>query len=1209
MKMLLRRPNCSPIMTSVVRLGSFESDVCITKDAAKDSAKEASNIVDCDDQSHEICARIGFRIDLEGVVKCCAVHLCRGFSTASKSLGNRWAYKATHKSIVLCHSKKQSVAFKDDHTGFAAKSWKVLRQVTAQRSFDEDQLDFKQVSSAAHASQRVVQEPYFAVYHDSFLRILGAHPGITLAIERNWPFAHEAGVYIPHQDAIFVTSNLLTPEGKLDPEIRISKVSRQEDGSWTSSLIETNVVMGNGGINYQSGVLFCAQGNMKDLGGLVVMESQPPYATKTLINSFHGRPFNSVNDVVIKMDGSIWFTDPVYGFEQGYKRKPQLPCQVYRYDPLGGDIRVLADGFGRPNGICFSPDEETLYVTDTDWIHGDGGIDPTRPSTIYAFDIEQRHGSDFLMNRRVFAFAANGIPDGIKCDVQGNVYSGCGDGINVWNSGGTLIGKIVVPGGCANFAFTKKESVNISRAAIVRSLPLVATVAILIPSNPRAMAAVGDKTTPSAADDSDSSREVKSHHKGPKSEREKRTCVTSDGYSSGEPGRPPCERCIREQHECILGGSRRGGRRVKRAQPDFASHEFPGQVPGIDSMIRPLSIPPPRNDYQSSSNSEPPQMWPGLDRESRILPPLPQELPARSTGGSASKLTVDDLSTTDIQNPKDALEFLAHVAERDSGVNQLPPMHSSVYGQPALRTETSTHTMHEIPRSIDGPIVDTAIDYPPLVRGHLSLDTIRVLLARFEEKYHQFFSIANPLALDPTNLPEIASKEPHLLAAILTVASKDEKEWWQVHETCSAHMQQLIAELVYSGCGEVEAVEAMLILAEWVPRRPHSTPTVGRGEEDQAAWMYVGTAIRLGYLLGIDRTGFRADTEAQSAELNRKRLAGPLTALRAQDFPSLQPRSGRTQDDFAAIRSNQLNFGGEYVKYIDDFRTALRSWNGKWGTFSASAPMKASLVLSYEYLRLYVNAFAYQATLNRLVSQFQAASANGQQLRSPTFPFADVAATPDARFIYDSIDAAKSLLSTFNSFVDPENTFRYMPLRYYLYVIYSACFLYKARSTGVMGGDTRGSIKRLILDTIDKLQRASACPNDIGDRYSRLVKLLWRKSPGRGSIAEGANIHRASISAQRPAGGPGNVDGAPELQEQPVGEIEEGPSINTFSWLDLPAVGEFATQNNANSMSGSMDIDRFDDSSADGFGGFEQSMMMMPQNFQWNNMSPSGILF
>ena len=79
-------------------------------------------------------------------------------------------------------------------------------------------------------------------------------------------------------------------------------------------------------------------------------------------------------------------------------------------------------------------------------------------------------------------------------------------------------------------------------------------------------------------------------------------------------------------------------------------------------------------------------------------------------------------------------------------------------------------------------------------------------MRRYEEKYHQFFPLANPLAMDPKNLSEIANKEPHLLAAILTVASKDDKDWWQVHEACSAHMQQLIADLVYSGCGSVEAV-------------------------------------------------------------------------------------------------------------------------------------------------------------------------------------------------------------------------------------------------------------------------------------------------------------------------------------------------------------------------------------------------------------------
>lgn len=343
-----------------------------------------------------------------------------------------------------------------------------------------------------------------------------------------------------------------------------------------------------------------------------------------------------------------------------------------------------------------------------------------------------------------------------------------------------------------------------------------------------------------------------------------------------------------------------------------------------------------------------------------------------------------------------------------------------------------------------------------------------------------------------------------------------------------------------------------------------------------------------------------------------------MTGLRAQDFPSLQQRPNR-YDDLAAIfeanleltqlfsnahdvlyatkaRSSQLNFGGEYVKYIDDFRVALRSWHRTWGSFTCSAPLKASLVLSYEYLRLYINAFAYQATLNRIVAHAQA-TASGEQPQVSAYPFgADVAATPDARFIYDSIDAAKSLLSTFNSFVDPSETFRYMPLRYYLYVIYSACFLYKARATGVMGGDTRGSIKKMITDTVDRLQQASAYANDVGDRYSRLIKLLWRKSPGRGSIAEGMEITRPTTAQAGPTS-------APEADHN----LNETNDVNTFSWLDLGAIGDFALTNNE-SVSGSMDSwDHFDETPSEGFPPFDQNLLM--QQYNWNTMSPSGVIF
>jgi gluconolactonase len=108
----------------------------------------------------------------------------------------------------------------------------------------------------------------------------------------------------------------------------------------------------------------------------------PPYESKLPLSDFYGRPFNSVNDVVVHSDGSTWFTDPIYGYEQGYRPPPRLPNQVYRYDPETGSPRATADEFRRPNGICFSPDEKTVYVTDTDWIHGDGTMDDSRPSSM-----------------------------------------------------------------------------------------------------------------------------------------------------------------------------------------------------------------------------------------------------------------------------------------------------------------------------------------------------------------------------------------------------------------------------------------------------------------------------------------------------------------------------------------------------------------------------------------------------------------------------------------------------------------------------------------------------------------------------------------------------------------------------------------------------------------------------------------------------------
>ena len=121
---------------------------------------------------------------------------------------------------------------------------------------------------------------------------------------------------------------------------------------------------------------------------------------------------------------------------------------------------------------------------------------------------------------------------------------------------------------------------------------------------------------------------------------------------------------------------------------------------------------------------------------------------------------------------------------------------------------------------------------------------------------------------------------------------------------------------------------------------------------------------------------------------------------------------------------------------------ALRKLMSKIGP----AHLKSSLILSYEYLRLYINSFAYQATLSRALAASSASSGTGKR-GSWSSHFATVAGQPDARFIYEAFDAAKVLLSTFSSFIDPVTCLRFMPLKYYLYVIYSAVFLYKVCPT------------------------------------------------------------------------------------------------------------------------------------------------------------------
>jgi len=173
--------------------------------------------------------------------------------------------------------------------------------------------------------------------------------------------------------------------------------------------------------------------------------------TRTVLAShIDGKRFNSPNDLVVKSDGSIWFTDPSYGIDSDYegdKSPNEIGAQcVYRIEPDGSAVHRVADGFVQPNGLAFSPDESLLYIVDTGATHVDNG-----PRHIRRFSV----GADgrSLTGGEVFAECNAGLFDGFRIDTEGRLWSSAGDGVHCFAPDGTLIGKIRVPETTANVCF------------------------------------------------------------------------------------------------------------------------------------------------------------------------------------------------------------------------------------------------------------------------------------------------------------------------------------------------------------------------------------------------------------------------------------------------------------------------------------------------------------------------------------------------------------------------------------------------------------------------------------------------------------------------------------------------------------------------------------------------------------------------------------
>jgi gluconolactonase len=233
--------------------------------------------------------------------------------------------------------------------------------------------------------------------------------------------AHEGPVYVTGENALYFTS-VPRPGARVD-------IKRLALDSMTVSVIRPDAGAANGMALWPDGrLVVCEQ-----LGGALSLVDRSRGARTLLVDGF-----NSPNDVVVKSDRTIWFTDPSYGWLQGFRPRPLLRDAVWRFDPRTGEVSMVAKTLDKPNGLCFSPDESVLYVTDSGAGH-----------QIKAFDVL---GDGGLAGERVLAEFEPSHPDGIKVDSEGRIYASFPGGVRILEPDGESIGEIELPG-AVNFCF------------------------------------------------------------------------------------------------------------------------------------------------------------------------------------------------------------------------------------------------------------------------------------------------------------------------------------------------------------------------------------------------------------------------------------------------------------------------------------------------------------------------------------------------------------------------------------------------------------------------------------------------------------------------------------------------------------------------------------------------------------------------------------
>ncbi|CAK7236840.1 hypothetical protein SCUCBS95973_009746 [Sporothrix curviconia] len=592
-----------------------------------------------------------------------------------------------------------------------------------------------------------------------------------------------------------------------------------------------------------------------------------------------------------------------------------------------------------------------------------------------------------------------------------------------------------------------------------------------------------------------------------------------------------CFECLRAGDACVLAGSRRGGDYSRFRRNDKQKQAQVSTTPMLS--INGIHPSPAGQDDNS----------PGA---------LAIERPADSAHKDGDEAPVDPVYA-ELRNPRDALDILARLAA-DETASQTASTHS--YPQQNLVQGSGENVM---PMSNSPGLAGDATETVGSQNG--------AAVSVYANKYHPFCPLASKSLLEATDLRTIAIEEPFILTVILTVASKDEPVYRDVHQQCLQYLKRHLVDILFAAPSTVNvgAVEGLLLLAEWVPythcesNSPLTNnvqfPKTLTAVEDHTAWSLIGQAVRHSYLLRLDQASFKGNIHGNTELENRKRLAwifvyisdrqisvrmgqsfwsrGPSLSTRftANDFPSLRLQTD-AEHNYAMVlqatieltqllhnahdilyssreRTVHMILRGDYNRYLDDFRTSLSAWKGRWNGLQASPKLDCTLRIVQEYVCLYVNAFSFQAILSRAAKEGQEAASAGnkrnlspahpptqpQQAKSQTQPRmppkslfpCGLMASPDGVYVFESITAARNILSIANK-TDPVAHIRYMPFRFYVYTIYAAVFLYKTDVFGAMSRTEHDETTDLVRRFISLLNQAAPSNDEhVGNRYGRLL--------------------------------------------------------------------------------------------------------------------------